>query len=144
MAKRQGGLGDLGKNRFKESLAGGPSAGQRAYPPGSSKAPKQEDDKLDQTLFGGGGGGLRFQSPTPWVFPASSRVHAYQYDPNTQQLRVRFIKYRTPWVYDNVPSTVFQAFDAAPSKGMYINSTLNYFPYRKATPTEESQYFSGT
>lgn len=83
------------------------------------------------------------QPTTDWEYPDSSRVMAYQYDFDTQQLRVRFIKYRTPWVYDNVPTTVFQAFDAAPSKGRYINSTLNYFTYRRATPGEEAKYFVG-
>jgi hypothetical protein len=57
------------------------------------------------------------------------------------QLRVKFVKYGTPWVYDAVPSTVFEVFDASPSKGSYINSTLNYFPYRKAIATEVAAHF---
>jgi hypothetical protein len=56
---------------------------------------------------------------------------------------VRFQKYDTPWVYEDVPVEVYQAFAAAPSMGKYINSTLNFFPYRRATPNEESALFSG-
>lgn len=78
---------------------------------------------------------------TPWEFPDSSRVQAYQYDFNSGQLRVRFIKYGTPWVYNEVPLAIFQAFDAAPSKGMYINSTLNHMLHRRATAVEEAEYF---
>jgi hypothetical protein len=70
-------------------------------------------------------------------------VAAYQYDYEQSQLRVRFHKYGTPWVYEGVPVTVFQAFDAAPSKGKYINSTLNYMTYRRATPNEVADYFTG-
>lgn len=78
---------------------------------------------------------------TDWEFPSSTRVKAYQYDFDQQQLRVRFIKYGTPWVYDNVPMAIFEAFDAAPSKGMYINSTLNYMTHRRASAQEEAAYF---
>lgn len=67
-------------------------------------------------------------------------MKAYQYDYGTQQLRVRFNKYNTPWVYEDVPVAVFEAFDAAPSKGQFINSTLNHTKYRRASAQEVSQY----
>ena len=125
MAERQSGLGGRGRERFKQGLGQDSGTG-----------------KYEDSMFGG----LPAipQPATEWAYPDSSRVRAYQYDFDQQQLRVRFIKYGTPWVYDNVPMAVFQAFDAAPSKGMYINSTLNSFPYRRASAMEEAQYFQGT
>jgi hypothetical protein len=80
---------------------------------------------------------------SPWEFPDSSRVRAYQWDEAQQQLRVRFIKYGTPWVYNDVDLGTFQAFDAAESKGKFINRVLNSYPYREATDAEESAYFQG-
>jgi hypothetical protein len=82
------------------------------------------------------------QETTQWEYPESTRVYAYQYDFEKQQIRVRFKKYETPWVYEGVPEVVFQAFDTSPSKGKYINSTLNYTNYRRATPEEVSLYFN--
>jgi hypothetical protein len=78
-----------------------------------------------------------------WQFPDSSRVKAYQWDQAIQQLRVRFIKYGTPWVYNDVDLATFQAFDATDSKGKFINRILNSYPYRRATVDEEAQYFQG-
>lgn len=78
-----------------------------------------------------------------WQFPDSSRVKAYQWDQSIQQLRVRFIKYGTPWVYNDVDLATFQAFDATSSKGTFINTTLNSYPYRRATVDEEAEYFQG-
>lgn len=78
-----------------------------------------------------------------WEFPDSSRVRAYQWDASMQQLRVRFIKYGTPWVYENVDLATFQTFDAAASKGKFINSVLNSYPYRRASDQEEAEFFQG-
>ena len=122
---RQSGLGDRGRDRFRQNLnQGGADTG-----------------RYDDSMFGG----LPSipQPTTEWAFPSSSRVRAYQYDYDQQQLRVRFVKGGTPWVNDNVPMAVFQAFDSAPSKGRYVNSTLNYMTHRRASPQEEVQYFSG-
>ena len=64
---------------------------------------------------------------TGWVYtPESSRVAAYQYDYTGEQLRVTWTNGKAPWVYEGVNSTIFSSFDAAPSKGKYINSTLNF------------------
>lgn len=61
-------------------------------------------------------------------------------------LFVRFWKYKdsggTPWKYMNVPQQVYEAFAASPSKGQYINSVLNKFPYSRATGDEISTYFT--
>lgn len=126
---RQGGLGNWGRERARYGL-------------GRKSVAGHDVSKYEEQMFGSGTNrAVPTQPTTEWEFPASSRVKAYQYDFDTQQLRVRFLKYDTPWVYDDVPTTVFQAFDAAPSKGMYINSTLNYMSHRRASPSEEAAFF---
>lgn len=127
--RRPAGLGDWGRERARYNLGRNTVAGH-------------DVTKYEEQVYGTGPA-LPQQPATPWEYPSSSRVRAYQYDFDKQQIRVRFVKYGTPWVYENVPVTVFQAFDAAPSKGMYINSTLNYMDHRRASPQEESTYFNG-
>lgn len=124
---RQSGLGGLGRNRIREELGRG-----------------SPDKQIEDNLLG------RNRPPappqplaTPWKYVDSSRVKAYQYDYGTGELRVRFVKYDTPWVYEGVNPAIFEAFDAAPSKGKFINSTLNYTSYRRASPGEESDHFNG-
>lgn len=126
MAERQGGLGKSGLNRIRGNIGG--------------KVAGQDVTAYEKQMFGTGRAAPP-QESTAWEYPESSRVRAYQYDFGKQQLRVRFVKYSTPWVYEGVNETVFQAFDAAPSKGKYINSTLNYTNYRRATAQEEADAF---
>lgn len=127
MADRQGGLGGFGQERARRNI-GGSVAGHHitAY---------------EKQMFGTGRAAPK-QGVTEWEYPASSRVKAYQYDLDTGQLRVRFYKYATPWVYDGVTEPVFRAFDSAPSKGRYINSTLNYTNHRRATNQEVVENFN--
>ncbi len=127
-AERRGGLGAFGRDRARNVLGGKTIGGQKitAY---------------EEQMFGTGRA-LAPQPTTQWEYPDSSRVHAYQYDFEKQQIRVRFVKYGTPWIYEGVPEALFQAFDTSPSKGKYINSTLNYTSYRQATPQEVSDYFN--
>jgi hypothetical protein len=124
MAERQSGLGGFGQDRLRREL-------------GSAQAPA-----FEQAMYPGSGRGNAPTTITPWQYPDSSRVKAYQYDYGRQQLRVRFHKYGTPWVYNEVPITVYQAFDASPSKGQYINSTLNYTQHRRADPDEVANFFA--
>lgn len=144
MAQQESGLGNWGAQRFRENLGAGTAGGDVGHP---MRGPITGDTTsvLEDVLFGSGrpDGPLApaQQATTPWRYPSSSRIHAYQYDPDMQQLRVKFIKYGTPWIYDGVPSAVFEAFDAAPSKGTYVNSTLNYFPYRRANSAEVVNFF---
>lgn len=57
-------------------------------------------------------------------------------------LFVRFARADTPWKYMNVPQNIYEAFAASQSKGRFINSTLNSFPYSRATPDEVATYFT--
>lgn len=127
--ERKSGLGGFGRERFRENLGSKSVAGHEVTAAGQQRA-----DNPDVSA--------RNLPTTPWERPASSRVDAYQYDYATGQLRVRFRKYNTPWVYNDVPVAVFQAFDAAPSKGMYINSTLNYMDHRRASSSEMMTHFT--
>lgn len=127
--ERRSGLGSRGRERFRENLGAKTVAGHEITAAGQQRA-----DNPDASV--------RDLPTTPWERPASSRVAAYQYDYESGQLRVKFVKYSTPWVYNNVPVAIFQSFDAAPSKGMYINSTLNYMDHRKASAVEQMQYFT--
>lgn len=125
--RRPSGLGSFGRERARNVLGGKTVAGRKitAY---------------EEQMFGTDRA-LPPQETTQWEYPDSSRVHAYQYDFAKQQIRVRFKKYDTPWIYEGVPEVLFQAFDTSPSKGKYINSTLNYTSYRRATPQEVAEYF---
>lgn len=84
----------------------------------------------------------------------SSRVRAFRFvtsaEPGEEVLGdrygtifVRFIKYDTPWKYSNVPLSVYEAFAASRSKGKFINSVLNNYPYGRATGDELAAYFQG-
>jgi hypothetical protein len=108
-------------------------------------APEREEAQKGRAGLPGtaAGYGTSGNYVSPWSYPDSSRVRAYQWDEALQQLRVRFIKYDTPWVYENVDLAVFQQFDAAGSKGRFINSVMNSYPYRHASPDEVDAFFSG-
>lgn len=126
---RKGGLGDFGRQRIRDNI--GNKKNQVAGLPVTEYEKQQH----------GTDRAAEVPTTTPWEFPGSSRVHAYQYDSESMQLRVRFVKYGTPWIYEGVPLAVFQSFDASPSKGRYINSTLNHFNYREATMVEAIEHF---
>jgi KTSC domain len=125
--RRNPGLGPIGRTRAATGLG----------------AQTQEGSAYERAMFGGPTQNNKKFGSSDWEYPDSTRVLAFQYDHDEQQLRVRFLKYNTPWRYLNVPVAVFQAFASAPSKGKYVNSTLNYFPNGRATPQEDSQYFQG-
>lgn len=72
---------------------------------------------------------------TEWAYPASSRVRAYRYDFANQTLQVRFHKYDDAYEYYGVPTAVYASFDSSPSKGRFINSTLNSFTYAPVAGT---------
>lgn len=127
MAERRSGLGSSGIQRARQNLGGALQGG----------------DTLERAIFGQNRNAPTIQQTTEWFYPDSSRVEAYQYDYGTAQLRVKFVKYGTPWVYNDVPVEIFNSFHTSPSKGMYINSTLNYMDHRRADSYEESTYFKG-
>lgn len=124
--KRQGGLGQSGLDRARRNLAA------------------QDSPAYDKAILGAEPDAERsYSPPTPWRFPASSRIDAYQYDPNNQRLHIVFTNHGRPtgYIYEEVPTAVFQAFDSAPSQGQYVNSTLNYMPYHRASAGEELGIF---
>lgn len=121
---RLGGLGEAGRSRIRRNIGGQPVT---AY---------------EEQLYGSNpNDSYRSRGRTPWEYPDSTRVYAYSFDYDSDELWVRFKKYETPWVYKGVAETVFASFDSSESKGKYINSTLNYTNYRRATPSEEAEKF---
>jgi KTSC domain len=75
-----------------------------------------------------------------WVNPGSTRMQMFSYDERVRHLRVVF-RDGTPWVYEDVPYGVYEAMLATPSAGRFVNQVLNHFPYRHASPSEQTAYF---
>lgn len=121
-APRVGGLGEAGKSRIRYNIGG-------------QDITQYEKDQYGSNPIDRG------PQRSGWEYPDSSRVYSYSYDYYTRELWVRFIKYETPWVYQEVSQPLFAAFDSSPSKGKFINSSLNYTSYRRATPAEEAAKF---
>jgi len=120
--QRRGGLGEPGRSRIRRNIGG------------------QDITAYEEELYGSNPLD-RGPERSSWEYPDSTRVYSYSYDYRTRELWVRFKKYETPWVYQEVSQPLFASFDASPSKGKFINSTLNYTSYRRATPQEEAEKF---
>ena len=54
----------------------------------------------------------------------SSNVEAIGYDPDNQELHVRFLKSGETYVYYNVDEWVYLEFQQADSKGIYLNTNI--------------------
>ena len=66
------------------------------------------------------------------MFPvASSRITEIGYARHTATVYVRFTD-GFSWCYMNVPVDVWEQFVASPSKGSFINETLNGYPHGPA------------
>jgi len=68
------------------------------------------------------------------AFPESSRVVEAGYDPGSRRLYVRFVKpygEGTPWVYEGVPSNVWDNFKRSQSQGKFVNRILNQYNYHR-------------
>ena len=57
-------------------------------------------------------------------FVASSNIEAIGYDPDSQELHVRFLKSGETYVYYDVEEWVFQEFMQAGSKGSYLHANI--------------------
>lgn len=73
------------------------------------------------------------RKPVPEMhYVDSSNVEAIGYDPDTQQLHVRFVKSGETYVYYDVEEWAFQEFMQADSKGTYLNNQIKErFQYSK-------------
>ena len=61
----------------------------------------------------------------------SSVISAFDYDRERRQLCVTFVSGKT-YVYDRVAEDIADAFDAAPSKGVFFNRYIrDRYPYRE-------------
>ena len=62
----------------------------------------------------------------------SSNIEAIGYDPDNQELHVRFLKSGETYVYYDVEEWVFQELMQADSKGTYLNANIKEkFQYGK-------------
>ncbi len=62
----------------------------------------------------------------------SSWIAAIGYDDDAHAVHVELID-RGAYVYEQVPRVIWRAFDAADSKGRFVNAVLKpYFPCREA------------
>ena len=57
-------------------------------------------------------------------FVDSSSVEAIGYDPDAQELYVRFLQSGQTYVYYGVEEWIFQEFVQADSKGAYLNTNI--------------------
>ncbi|NKB48132.1 MAG: KTSC domain-containing protein [Alphaproteobacteria bacterium] len=57
-------------------------------------------------------------------FVDSSNIEAIGYEPDSQELHVRFLKSGDTYVYYGVEEWVFQEFMQADSKGTYLNAKI--------------------
>ncbi len=65
-------------------------------------------------------------------FVQSSSIEAIGYDPDSQELHVRFLKAGETYVYSNVESWIFDEFMKADSKGVFLNQRIkNIYPWSK-------------
>lgn len=64
----------------------------------------------------------------------SSAIREIDYDPERQRLMLTFVNGKS-YIYDDVPPDVFEAFEAAPSKGAFFNHTIrDRYRFRETTP----------
>ncbi|MCA9473825.1 MAG: KTSC domain-containing protein [Nitrospira sp.] len=62
----------------------------------------------------------------------SSNIEAIGYDPDNQELHVRFLKSGETYVYYSVEEWIFQEFLQSDSKGIYLNTNIkDRFQYSK-------------
>jgi hypothetical protein len=70
---------------------------------------------------------------------SSSRVMRMRYDHGNSQVHVNFVD-GTPWVYEDVPYTVYEMFLTSSSKGRFIHDVLDRYPYRHAYSEEVDEW----
>jgi hypothetical protein len=68
----------------------------------------------------------------PEMMPVtSSRISEYGYDADTATIYVRFTDGKG-WQYKNVPQVVWEEFQHADSKGLFIRSVLDHYEHGPA------------
>jgi len=113
--------------RFLRSQFGDPGTGQGSF-------------DLDVVGQGSGGWGDPGASD-PVAFPESSRCAAARYHYSGKKLLMTWTNGKTPWIYHEVPVSVYATFISSPSKGRFVNSTLNNFAHNKIYPGNEYSEF---
>lgn len=62
----------------------------------------------------------------------SGNVESIGYDADAAELHVKFLSGPTVYIYEGVPSVVFEQMLLAPSKGTFLNQSVKAtFPFRR-------------
>jgi hypothetical protein len=65
-------------------------------------------------------------------FRPSTNIAAVQYDPETKDLRVQFLRSGRIYVYEGVDANTAEGFSRAPSAGQYLNAFIkNAYPFEE-------------
>lgn len=78
-------------------------------------------------------------SLSDWITLSSSNLDAYRYDPDTQELQVRFKTSGLTYSYADVPQDVAQGLGSADSAGKYFAQSIKgayTFTIAGITPSE--------
>lgn len=74
----------------------------------------------------------------------SDRCAASRYHFADSKMFMSWKNGKTPWIYHDVPFSVYTSFVSAPSQGKFVNSTLNLFAHNQLLPgMQYSQYVYG-
>ena len=141
------------RQNFEDAREGAAQTGGDRQPAGSASYSFTVDrEKQRQEL------GPEDEQPTGYVPPQvngvdfnSTRVAGYRYVPNDPNdmtdaglgtIFMRFIKRGDQYRYDSVPFAVYASMSGqGASRGKFVNSTLNHYPYSKIGKDDESGVF---
>ena len=99
---------------------------------------------LDFTGREAGGFEDRQETSLSYSFPASSRCAAAMYHFADRKLFMTWTNNKTPWIYHDIPFSVYDGLLNAPSAGKYVNQVLNLFGHNRVYPGDEySSYIYG-
>jgi hypothetical protein len=108
-----------------------------------------ELDVVGRGMFGDTGGRSGGRGPDGEVVSEvdvfdSSRCAASRYYYPENKLFMTWTNGKTPWIYHEVPVTVYSDFVSSSSKGKFVNSVLNLFTHNKLFNGDQySQYVYG-
>ena len=60
-----------------------------------------------------------------WIYPESTCLEKYMYQPETQKLLVKFKKYRTVYTYSDITEQMFMDLQKADSKGRFMENIMS-------------------
>ena len=136
MAARKAGIAPGALGKIRENLADTPQVKGMKTPKNGPMGNKKvhtgryvNDNAYDEDQHDFG----------PWIMtPKSSRVGGFRYDFSNRAVHVQWKGkgLSRSYMYMEVPYETYRSMIRIGSKGKFINSTMNSFDYREATPDE--------